>query len=595
MKRTTLLGISAGLALICTLSAADVGSNAFALLRSGYGASAPAVGGTGTIWTTDASGMWWNPAGLEGISKGEVMLGYRAWFASMHDEFASFAWPWRRSTLGVAAFYSVTAVQAWSEDNEPTGKLYPQSGVLDIAWAYSLKRGLSLGLGSKILYENLIELSGIGAAFDVGIMWRFLEWMSVGAALHDLGPGVFYQDSRVSVPWAADAGLSLSLIPMTTISITSGYVSDAGIEGNLGVEVSPHELISIRVGSRINSNISEWRFWSVPTAGLGLNWKGFRLDYAVVPYGPLGTTHSLCISRYLKERRPSADVLVKVVDSRDSAVLVSNLEMSGAIVDTTEVKGQYRRDWVNPEDLTVKAEAARHYQAEKTTTLEPGRLNVIVVALDSIPYALLAGAIMDQDSKTPASATIFFKGEVADSIRSDPTWGTFKSNPLPPGEYMVRVVPDDEKLQASLTRINLPPGQTVMQDLYVYREKKPNVLMTLYLSFETGKADILLAHAPILDSIAPVLRENADRGLTIEIAGHTDNVPVVYSPFGDNQHLSEARAEAIRTYLVEKHNLPEKMFVCKGYGEFEPLTSNETAEGRAMNRRIEFRMITKEE
>jgi flagellar motor protein MotB len=117
--------------------------------------------------------------------------------------------------------------------------------------------------------------------------------------------------------------------------------------------------------------------------------------------------------------------------------------------------------------------------------------------------------------------------------------------------------------------------------------------MTIHLNFETGKAKLLPAHAPILDSIAPTLEVNADLGLRIEIAEQTDDVPVVYSPFGDNQLLSEAKAESIKSYLVEKHGLSEKMFVCKGYGDTKPLSSNESPEGRAMNRRIEFKLLEK--
>jgi chemotaxis protein MotB len=166
---------------------------------------------------------------------------------------------------------------------------------------------------------------------------------------------------------------------------------------------------------------------------------------------------------------------------------------------------------------------------------------------------------------------------------------------LPPGEYLVKVIPDNPHLLPSLERKEVTSGDTVTSDLYVSRELRVNVLMTLHLNFEQGKADILPSHEPILDTIAPVLRENADRGLLIEIAGHTDNTPVVHSPYGDNQRLSEARAQAVMEYLVNKHDLPRKIFVCKGYGETEPIASNDNPESRAMNRRIEFRLISTQE
>lgn len=571
--------------------AQNVGQNAFALLRTGYGASAIALGGAGTAWPKDVSTLWWNPAGLEGLGQGEIMLGYRSFIAGIHDEFTGFAWPWKRATLGVGAFYSLTAVQGWDENNEPASKLYPQSAVLDVSWAYSLKRGFSIGVGTKLLYDNLVERTGVGAVFDAGFYWRPLSWMSVGAAVHDFGPGLFYETGWISTPWAADAGLSLSILPQLTASLGGGYVSDEGFVGKAGVEYRPLELLAIRVGGRFNSSVLEWGPWAAPSAGIALYWKGFRIEYALVPYGALGATHSVCVSRYLKERPKTADVLVKTLDSSDETPLDADLELSGAINDTLEIHGEMRRNWMAPEGLFAHGEAVHHYPQDASINLEAGRLNIFVIAFDSIPYGIVTGIVREQGSNAPTDATIRFKGEVEDSIRTNLGWGTYQSDPLPPGEYLVKVEPDNPRLYPYVGRVDVTPGDTVHSDLYVSREARANVLMTLHINFETGKAELLEGFKPVLDSIAPVLKDNADRGLRIEIAGHTDNVPVVHSPYGDNQTLSETRAQAIRDYLVADCGLPADMFTCNGYGESQPIASNSNPEGRAMNRRIEFRLI----
>ena len=68
-----------------------------------------------------------------------------------------------------------------------------------------------------------------------------------------------------------------------------------------------------------------------------------------------------------------------------------------------------------------------------------------------------------------------------------------------------------------------------------------------------------------------------------EISGHTDNrgKPKI------NLKLSQDRAESVRTYLVNR-GIAANRLVAKGYGDTRPLASNETADGRAQNRRIEF-------
>ena len=75
-------------------------------------------------------------------------------------------------------------------------------------------------------------------------------------------------------------------------------------------------------------------------------------------------------------------------------------------------------------------------------------------------------------------------------------------------------------------------------------------------------------------------------GLKIEISGHTDNVG--YEEY--NMELSEKRARSVYDYLVEKGIDPERLSY-KGYGESEPVATNETEEGRAQNRRTEIKIL----
>lgn len=73
----------------------------------------------------------------------------------------------------------------------------------------------------------------------------------------------------------------------------------------------------------------------------------------------------------------------------------------------------------------------------------------------------------------------------------------------------------------------------------------------------------------------------------VQIEGHTDSVG------GDiaNQRLSEKRAESIKSYLVQRFPIASERLVAKGYGESQPLTTNDTEEGRQRNRRVEVRPV----
>jgi OOP family OmpA-OmpF porin len=101
------------------------------------------------------------------------------------------------------------------------------------------------------------------------------------------------------------------------------------------------------------------------------------------------------------------------------------------------------------------------------------------------------------------------------------------------------------------------------------------------IRFESGRANIDPDSAGLLDRLV----ETALRCPTaaIEVAGHTDSA-------GDdaaNQALSEKRAQAVVDYLV-KAGLPAARFTAVGYGSTQPVADNESDEGKAQNRRIEF-------
>jgi len=106
--------------------------------------------------------------------------------------------------------------------------------------------------------------------------------------------------------------------------------------------------------------------------------------------------------------------------------------------------------------------------------------------------------------------------------------------------------------------------------------------------FDTAKSTIKHESYKVLDEVAGILNKYDD--LKIEIGGHTD----ARGAEAYNKTLSEARAKAVRDYLVSKHNLSGSRFTAVGYGESNPIASNGTAAGMAKNRRVEFKVLNPE-
>ncbi|MGD0938103.1 MAG: OmpA family protein [Terracidiphilus sp.] len=103
--------------------------------------------------------------------------------------------------------------------------------------------------------------------------------------------------------------------------------------------------------------------------------------------------------------------------------------------------------------------------------------------------------------------------------------------------------------------------------------------------FDSGSATPKPETLPTLRQIAASLGSSP---YDLRIEGHTDNIPIHTAEFDSNWELSSARATRIARLLVDMNAIPPERISAAGYAEFHPVASNDTAEGRAENRRIDL-------
>lgn len=108
------------------------------------------------------------------------------------------------------------------------------------------------------------------------------------------------------------------------------------------------------------------------------------------------------------------------------------------------------------------------------------------------------------------------------------------------------------------------------------------------LLFNSGSAELKEESKPVLGKVGLILERYAAG--TIEIEGHTDNVPMSSKRYANNNELSSARALSVFDYLLETTNLDPARIKNSGRGEYVPIADNSTDEGRARNRRVEIRI-----
>ncbi len=106
------------------------------------------------------------------------------------------------------------------------------------------------------------------------------------------------------------------------------------------------------------------------------------------------------------------------------------------------------------------------------------------------------------------------------------------------------------------------------------------------LLFDSGSVELKEECLPVLQQVGIILEKYATH--TIEIEGHTDNVPMSGSKYSNNDELSSGRALSVFYYLVQNTNLNPANIQHAGRGEYIPVADNSTPEGRAKNRRVEI-------
>jgi chemotaxis protein MotB len=113
------------------------------------------------------------------------------------------------------------------------------------------------------------------------------------------------------------------------------------------------------------------------------------------------------------------------------------------------------------------------------------------------------------------------------------------------------------------------------------------VIMKEKITFMPAEADVLEGSHPVLGRIAEIINSHPE--FLVEISGHTDNVPIKTPLYPSNWELSVARSANVLKFFINTHSIDPSRLSIKGYADQKPLTSNDTPENRARNRRVEIK------
>jgi len=202
---------------------------------------------------------------------------------------------------------------------------------------------------------------------------------------------------------------------------------------------------------------------------------------------------------------------------------------------------------------------------------------------------LVKGKVLNQKTKTPVQAVINYfdlqNSAISGTAMSNPETGYYQIT-LPAGRLYGFLASSEKfiSVNENVDLKDLDEYQELERDLYLVPIEIGEKVRLNNIFFETGKWDLLPESFAELDKLVRILTDNPN--MEIEINGHTDNVGNDES----NLMLSQKRAAAVVNYILDK-GITSTRLDSAGFGEAQPVATNDTDEGRRLNRRVEFMIV----
>jgi outer membrane protein OmpA-like peptidoglycan-associated protein len=576
------------LVILSLLGFGEPGTTVMPLLGVDQGPRLAAMGGTGIGAVDDASAIYWNPAGLSRAPGNCCALSHHEWFAGIRDEVVHAAMPAGPGTVGLGLMYSgEPGIESWDAGDMPGDTFRTWAGVLSAGYGLTIGPNWRAGATLKGFFEDLRNSSGSGGALDVGVSYQPSAALILGAVGRNVGVAK-YSSSGEDTPFAAGIGGSFEFGSVLAVADVVLPV-DNSLALHVGAEYTPVRELAVRLGYKTGAgDIATLGAISGLTAGLGVRTGVLSLDYAVTPYGRLGTAHRIGLALQPRSK-PTGSLKLRIVDGTNMLPLVASLSLSGVEARQIETgsSGELELPKLPAGKLVVYASRSGYTPRLDTVQVAGGRAQSVTIALSPLAYGTISGTVADAGTGSPISGSVSCRGPVGGTAAADSATGSYELRNLPAGRYGLTATGPSEDYLAQTCTLEVAAGRTTNRDFYLVKRRQTIVLTGV--NFETGSADLLPQFDSMLARAGEILRANP--GISVELAGHTDPREIATARFPSNQELSRARAEAVRQYLIAKWGIAPERLVARGYADTQPIAPNTTEEGMAKNRRTEFRII----
>lgn len=284
--------------LFAMFSKDDAGTASSQFLKLGVGARAAGMGESYTAVSDDATAIYWNPAGLNRIKGRELSVMHAVWFEDIFYDWVSYTQEIKCGVIGVAAQYlSYGSITGTDSTGLEGSDFTPYDMSVILSYAKKVK-GISVGANLKYIGSNIDGETGSAAALDIGGMYELCEdKLSLGLVVQNIGTKMKYIDESESLPLNIKTGAAYKIMDNLLVVADINVPSDDEINISAGSEYSYdiNKDLSLAGRAGYNTRNKDTGGTSGITAGIGIGYLKYNLDYAYAPYGDLGNTHRVSL------------------------------------------------------------------------------------------------------------------------------------------------------------------------------------------------------------------------------------------------------------------------------------------------------------
>jgi outer membrane protein OmpA-like peptidoglycan-associated protein len=272
----------------------------------------------------------------------------------------------------------------------------------------------------------------------------------------------------------------------------------------------------------------------------------------------------------------------RIRDAESGNPLFARVRVAGhkEWVETDPETGGYTLDDVREGEAEIEVEALNYQTSRNSARVIAGELAALDVSLMKdmgAKLGVLSGYVRASQSGEPLPATVTARGKRTLTANVDPETGLYELR-LEEGTWSVSAT--GRGYVAQVEPVAIAPREASVRNFDL--DVLPQQMTLKGVFFDSGAATIKRESFTALEKAAQFLLDNGEVAVVIE--GHTDSM----GGLDQNLTLSQRRADSVMKFLVVNYGVDPKRLMAKGVGPQEPIASNDTAEGRALNRRIEF-------